>query len=270
MPQKEAPYAIPHRTPQPTEPSFRESAKEFARGFGKGIRDEGERIYRDAKELPERIAKTGRELIEDVKEGRKLRALAPLEAIGHALRTASRDDVERLAHGVVEGARDFYHKPAKEQGESLGRATMSIASEAAISALTDGLGTVAGLRKAEKAAEAAEQVRDARSLVHRNLVDLDNLSQAAGAADKGDLTAAGRALQKHGGRSGSAFPEARSNPAEINKAGQAVVDEILTAPGSTTTRRHHARFGDVIEVRAPDGRGVRYDASGRFIGFLEP
>jgi filamentous hemagglutinin len=113
-------------------------------------------------------------------------------------------------------------------------------------------------------------VRDAKSLVHRTEVGLDNLSQAAGAADKGDLTAAGRALQKHGGRPGSAFPAARSTPGEINKAGQAVVDEILTAPGSTTTRRHHARFGDVIEVRAPDGRGVRYDASGRFIGFLEP
>ena len=267
---KEAPYAIPHRTPQPTEPSFRESAKDFARGFGKGIRDEGERIYRDAKELPQRIARTGRELVEDVKEGRKLRALAPLEAIGHALRMASRDDVERLAHGVVEGARDFYHKPAREKGESIGRATMSIASEAALGALTEGIGAVAGLRKAEKAADVADHVRDAKSLVHRTEVGLDNLSQAAGAADKGDLTAAGRALQKHGGRSGSAFPEVRSNPAEINKAGQAVVDEILTAPGSTTTRRHHARFGDVIEVRAPDGRGVRYDASGRFIGFLEP
>ena len=99
--------------------------------------------------------------IRDRKEGRKLRALAPIEAIGHSIQNASRDDVERLAHGVVDSARDWYHKPAKEKGESLGRATMSIASDAAISALTDGLGTVAGLRKAEKAAEAAEHVRDA-------------------------------------------------------------------------------------------------------------
>ncbi|MBL8635407.1 MAG: hypothetical protein JNM40_19425 [Myxococcales bacterium] len=269
-PEESAPVATPKAESQVAESSFREAAKEFASGFGKGVRDEGERIYRDAKEFPQRIAKTGRELVEDVKEGRKLRALAPIEAMGHAIQTASRDDVERLAHGVVDSAVDWYHKPAKEKGESLGRATMSIASEAALAALTDGLGTVAGLRKAEKAADVAEHVRDAKSLVHRTEVGLDNLSQAAGAADKGDLTAAGRALQKHGGRSGSAFPEVRSNPAEINKAGQAVVDEILTAPGSTTTRRHHARFGDVIEVRAPDGRGVRYDASGRFIGFLEP
>lgn len=152
--------AVPKAEPQVAVSSFRESAKEFVSGFGKGVRDEGERIYRDAKELPERIAKTGRELAEDVKEGRKLRALAPIEAIGHAMQTASRDDVARLAHGVVDSARDFYQKPAKEIGESLGRATMSIASDAAISALTDGLGTVAGLRKAEKAAEAAEHVRE--------------------------------------------------------------------------------------------------------------
>ena len=160
-PDKSAPVAPPKAESQATESSFRESAKEFASGFGKGVRDEGERIYREAKELPERIARTGRELVEDVKEGRKLRALAPIEAIGHSIQNASRDDVERLAHGVVDSARDWYHKPAKEKGESLGRATMSIASDAAISALTDGLGTVAGLRKAEKAAEAAEHVRDA-------------------------------------------------------------------------------------------------------------
>ena len=99
---------------------------------------------------------------------------------------------------------------------------------------------------------------------------VDELRQAARAPDKGDLSAAGRALQKHGGRPGSAYPAAKGPPAEINKAGEAVVDEILTNKASTTTTRHHARFGDVIEVRAPDGRGVRYDAGGKLIGFLEP
>jgi hypothetical protein len=159
--------ATPKAESQVGESSFRESAKEFASGFGKGVRDEGERMYRDVKELPERIARTGRELVEDVKEGRKLRALAPIEAMGHAIQNASLDDVERLAHGVVDSARDWYHKPAKEKGESLGHASMSIASDAAMAALTDGLGTVAGLRKAEKAAEAAEHVRDAERVVER-------------------------------------------------------------------------------------------------------
>jgi stage V sporulation protein SpoVS len=99
---------------------------------------------------------------------------------------------------------------------------------------------------------------------------LDALSKAAGAADRGGLTAAGRALAKHGGRPGSAFPTPKGNPAQINRAGQDIVDDILTSPGSTTVTRHHARYGNVTEVRAPDGRGVRYDSGGNFMGFLEP
>ena len=99
---------------------------------------------------------------------------------------------------------------------------------------------------------------------------LDELSRAAAAADRGGLTAAGRALQKHGGRSGSAFPAASGNPAQINQAGQSIVDDILMAPGSTQTMRSTGRFGDVVEVVAPDGRGVRFSGDGKFIGFLEP
>lgn len=49
-----------------------------------------------------------------------------------------------------------------------------------------------------------------------------------------------------------------------------VVGDILTSPGASTTQRHHARFGEVIEIRSPDGRGLRFDSDGRFIGFLEP
>ncbi|WP_312244769.1 DUF637 domain-containing protein [Stutzerimonas nitrititolerans] len=99
---------------------------------------------------------------------------------------------------------------------------------------------------------------------------VDELSQAAATADRGGLTAAGRALQKHGGREGSAFPAAKGNPLSINQQGQHVVDDILTTPGSTMTTRHHARFGEVTEVRAPDGRGLRYGPDGKLIGFLEP
>lgn len=99
---------------------------------------------------------------------------------------------------------------------------------------------------------------------------VDEWSQAAAAADRGGLTAAGRSLQKHGGREGSAFPAAKGNPLSVNQQGQHAVDDILTSPGSTTVTRNHARFGQVTEVRAPDGRGVRYGADGKFINFLEP
>jgi len=118
---------------------------------------------------------------------------------------------------------------------------------------------VCGMGRASKAAKAS-----------KGAPSLDDLSTAAGAADRGGLTVAGRALQKHGGRSGSAFPPARGTPAQINKAGQNVVDDILTSPGSTTTTRHTGRFGEVTEVRAPDGRAIRFDSDGNFIGFLEP
>jgi hypothetical protein len=51
----------------------------------------------------------------------------------------------------------------------------------------------------------------------RGLGSLDDLSRAAGALDRGGLSAAGRQLQKHGSRTGSAFPGARGNPAAINR-----------------------------------------------------
>jgi len=107
-------------------------------------------------------------------------------------------------------------------------------------------------------------------LARKAMESLDALSDAAKVADRGGLTKAGRALQKHGGRAGSPYPAARGAPGDINSAGQAIVDDILTSPGSKVSARHHARFGDVIEVRATDGRGVRYNAKREFIGFLDP
>lgn len=100
--------------------------------------------------------------------------------------------------------------------------------------------------------------------------DLDALSAAASKPFRNGLSQAGHHLAKHGGRQGSVFPAASGNPSQISRQGQAVVDDILTTPGSTSISRHHARFGDVLEVRAPDGRGVRFDAGNNFKGFLEP
>ncbi|MDQ2829498.1 MAG: hypothetical protein M3Y74_10670, partial [Chloroflexota bacterium] len=84
-------------------------------------------------------------------------------------------------------------------------------------------------------------------------------------------TKAGRALAKHGSRPGSAFLSTlgKSVP-EINKEAQEIVEDILTHPGSTFDAYQHSRYGDIIEVIAPDGRGLRYNARGTFIGFLEP
>jgi filamentous hemagglutinin len=77
-------------------------------------------------------------------------------------------------------------------------------------------------------------------------------------------------LHKHGNRPGSAFPQPKGSPSDINKAGQAIVDDILTHPDSTIEMADSSRFGQVREVRAPDGRGLRYDTNNILIGFLEP
>jgi len=109
-------------------------------------------------------------------------------------------------------------------------------------------------------------------LAAKTTPSLDALSQAAGAADRGGLTAAGRSLTKHGAgaRPGNTlFPAAKGNPATINQTAQNVVDDILTTPGSTIQNGYKGRFGPTTEVTAPDGRRLIYDASGKFIYFWE-
>lgn len=98
----------------------------------------------------------------------------------------------------------------------------------------------------------------------------DDLVRGASAA-RGDYTAAGHALTKHaaGQRGGSsAFPSLSGNPANINRIAQGQIDDIL-ANGRVVTRTH-PNHGPIVEVFAPDGRGARWYADGRFFGFLEP
>ncbi len=87
------------------------------------------------------------------------------------------------------------------------------------------------------------------------------------AAKAGNLTVAGRALQKHGSREGSAFPVAKGNPEQINQQGQKILDGIIKTPGAKVQEGN--RFGG-FDVIAPDGRGARFDTQGNFRGFLEP
>ena len=100
---------------------------------------------------------------------------------------------------------------------------------------------------------------------------VSDLLRAGAAPDRNRLTKAGRALQKHSNRLHSAFPKPHpSTAANINRVGQNILQTILTDPHSKRSTRHTRAFGKVIEIRAPDGKGVRYSASGTFIGFLEP
>jgi hypothetical protein len=72
-------------------------------------------------------------------------------------------------------------------------------------------------------------------------------------------------------RAGTAFV-AKGSPAQLNGAAQHIVEDILTSPGATSVTRHHALLRRAVtEIRAPDGRGLRFDAwTNELIAFLEP
>ncbi len=133
-------------------------------------------------------------------------------------------------------------------------------------------GVAAGLRAASGA--ILRQVRPARqtdfsqTIAGRQTKALSDSGRAKDPADtSSELSRAGRALQKHGGRSRSVFPPAKGNPTSVNQQGQEALDGILSDPASTT--RSGNRFGG-FDVIGPGGRGARFDANGVFRGFLEP
>ena len=99
---------------------------------------------------------------------------------------------------------------------------------------------------------------------------LEKLSKASKMLNRSGLTKAGRALMKHGSRPDSIFPKPTGNVDVINQVAQTVIDDILHHPQKTITNRYHARFGEIIEIKVPNGGGIRFDSSGNFIGFLEP
>ena len=214
----EAPRSAPPKKSQmPAQPTLSESAKQFAQGFAHGVGEESLQIYNDTKELPSQIAKTGHEILEDIHANRRVRALAPLVAMEHAIRNASRKDVERIAHATVDAAKEWLDKPAYEKGESLGRATTAIASEVAIDVLTEGLGSVATLRKVGKVADAADHVRDAEKVAERAVEAADHVRDAervvAQAADLSGPAQKGiRSLEKRIAEHEKKLAEFRARP----------------------------------------------------------
>ncbi|MEN3931785.1 hemagglutinin repeat-containing protein [Microvirga sp. W0021] len=103
---------------------------------------------------------------------------------------------------------------------------------------------------------------------------LEELSSAAQSANRNGLTDAGRALQKHSSRPGSAFSASDTKLETLNREGQAIVDSILRDNGSQFIRRTIIENGQrvtVIDVISVDGRTLRFNSTGRnLIGFREP
>jgi RHS repeat-associated protein len=87
-------------------------------------------------------------------------------------------------------------------------------------------------------------------------------------ADKsGELTKAGRAQQKHGDRSGSAFGKATGTPEDKNTQGQETLGSIVGSPNRADEPN---RIGGTDVRETPNGRGARFDPDGKFSGFIEP
>jgi len=87
----------------------------------------------------------------------------------------------------------------------------------------------------------------------------------------GLLTKVGHALQKHAGRSGSAFPRALGPEAAWNQKGLEVLKEIIENPQTIAREIEHPRYGKIVEVVDPTGRGARFSSDlNSLIGFIEP
>lgn len=60
------------------------------------------------------------------------------------------------------------------------------------------------------------------------------------------------------------------NAAKNTQQGANYLNDILSNTNSTYTVRNTKAYGDVLDVRLPDGTGARWSADGKtFIGFLE-
>lgn len=91
--------------------------------------------------------------------------------------------------------------------------------------------------------------------------------------DRGGLTKAGRALDKHGQRPDMVFPKAMGNIHEKNMQGQKVLDEILKHPDKQVffKKVESLNYEECIDIWHPDGYGARFTKDGKkMIGFLDP
>jgi uncharacterized protein RhaS with RHS repeats len=91
-------------------------------------------------------------------------------------------------------------------------------------------------------------------------VDLDALSASGRDLVKNGLTRSGRAYQKHMGRGELEKVLGK----ELNSAGQDLLDEILTNPGTARSTVTTGNFSGGLRFINPDGIGATFDSTGTF------
>ncbi len=120
--------------------------------------------------------------------------------------------------------------------------------------------------QAQSKDSSADDSTSAIPSVDPTKLSIEDLSRAAAAPDRNQLTGAGGALQKHSSRPGSAYSAGGTKARDLNRLGQEVVDGILRDPKSTWRKN---RVGG-LDVIAPDGKAIRFNPDGPFSGLREP
>ncbi|WP_272525582.1 hypothetical protein [Providencia sp. PROV196] len=115
---------------------------------------------------------------------------------------------------------------------------------------------------------------DEFSIKNNGLPSKEELKQATSEINRNGLTNAGRSLQKHGGREGSAYSYSNQKASVLNQEARALIDEILDNPNVIIRPRtiyENRKRIEVIDAKSPDGRVLRFSIDGKkFIGFREP
>jgi RHS repeat-associated protein len=94
-------------------------------------------------------------------------------------------------------------------------------------------------------------------------IDRDALSNAGRAPVRGGRTAAGRAYQKHMDRGELPHVPGKS----LDEAGQSLLDDILTDPGSTIQPVSSGNAAGGTRIIRPDGQGVTFNPDGSLAYF---
>ena len=97
-----------------------------------------------------------------------------------------------------------------------------------------------------------------------NTSDLQNAANQP--INDSGLSAAARAWDKHAGRPGGTFEPLTGSITDKNAAASEFVNQVLNDP--STTQTNLSRGG--VDVRLPNGQGIRFNADGSFSGFLDP
>lgn len=139
----------------------------------------------------------------------------------------------------------------------------------------------AAIHKAEqRAGQEARLVRESSTTITKpnsialfrnsniNKARLSRSGSQIDPADKsGQLTRAGRALQKHSNRPNSSFSKTSGPPANWNNAGQTELSKILNDQSSQI--KYGNRFNG-YDIYRPNGQGAAFDNNNTFRTFLEP